>query len=172
MIRARIAAAIVLGAVLAPALAACSSGSSLPEPPACESPTPTPTPRQGTGEFRYIAVMRSGTQALHSLTNDWRLEWEDGKMSSRPEFREQFVVYAAKSRCLAQDMLATNPPGGRFSAEEEQFEAALTQFTAAMDFGMAAVQSRNVSEYRDFYKRVDGAFQRLDELVLDLPSGR
>ena len=39
--------ALVLAA-LAPALLACSSGSSLPEAPACLAPTPTPTPATPT----------------------------------------------------------------------------------------------------------------------------
>ena len=163
----RLAGGAAAAVILWPVVAACAGGSSLPEAPACVNATPTPRPTRATeADFRYLRTFQSGADKLQRLTDDWRAAWPDGKFSSRPEFRQEFVVYAGASRCLVDDLAAFAPANAAgYGAFAAQMEAVLAQYRDAIDYGLEAVRKRNVSNYREFYRRIDAAHTRLDETV-------
>lgn len=163
----RLAAGAAAAVILWPVVAACAGGSALPEAPPCVNATPTPRPTRATeADFRYLRTFQSASDKLQRLTDDWRAAWPEGKFSSRPEFRQEFVVYASASRCLVDDLAAFAPANAaRYGEFDSQVEGALVQYRDAIDYGLEAVRKRNVSNYREFYKRIDAAHTRLDETI-------
>jgi hypothetical protein len=111
----------------------------------------------------------NGVGALASLTNEFRGRWPDGKFSSDPSFRTEFVTYAGNSTCLGSRLKAmAPPPASRLGEFKGRFDAALGTYLGTFDGGLGAIQKRNVSDYRNFNKNLDAAAQALNEVVLTL----
>lgn len=168
----RFAGLALLAVTLAPVAIACAGGSTLPPAPTCTTPTATPAPHGNVqADQRYVQAFQSGAAQLKRLTDNWRAAWPDGRFSSRAAFRGEFVAYAAASRCLVDDLAAFAPANSaKYGEFDARAEGALAQYRDAIDYGLAAVRRRNVSEYREFYQRMDAAFARLDETVRTAPT--
>ena len=160
--------------LLAPLAIACGGGSNLPEAPPCVAPTPFAMSAGGTNpEFRYAIAVRDGVSQLESLTASFRLNWPDRRFSSRAEFRTEFVAYAGESTCIANDLLALTPAGtSRFSDFEARFEPLMQNYLDVMAEGTKAVRTRNVSDYRQFHRRLDDVHAELADAVFSLRTRR
>ncbi|MBI2766762.1 MAG: hypothetical protein HYX53_12755 [Chloroflexi bacterium] len=148
--------------------ASCGGTSSLPAAPPCPAATATP-PGPRNADFRYQQTVMSGVTALANLTSEFRGRWPDGKFSSDPNFRTEFVTYAGNATCLASRLRTMTPqPASHVMDFKQRFDAALGAYLGAFDGGLKAIQRRNVSEYRTFNKDLDAAAQALNEVVLTL----
>ncbi|MGE5597456.1 MAG: hypothetical protein ACM3S1_15625 [Hyphomicrobiales bacterium] len=153
-------------AVLANVLfAACGGGSHLPEPPPCTTPTPIPSqvpPDTRQSDVRYARAVRDAIDELGDLTDDFRGEWPDRRYSSQPEFRTDFVNYYGESTCLVQALGRLSPPAtGTLTDEAGELQLLLQQYESVLDQGLEAVQKRNVSDYRQFHRDLDSAYDQL-----------
>lgn len=149
----------------------CGGSSSLPEAAECASPTPTATPRAGRqfeGNQGYTQVVTNAAQQLTKMTNDFRARWPEGKFSSRPEFRQDFVNYQASASCLATNLRTFQPAGARYSAFDQRLDPVLTDYLAVFERGLEAVQKRNVTDYRAFNRSLDEVAVRLNEVLLTI----
>lgn len=179
----RLTAAAMLSAGLL--AGACGGQPSLPEAKPCMTPTATPalSPRASafTVAAAYLNTMSDSSNQMKVLTGDFRARWPEGKFYRSDEFRPGFVDYAAGAGCIIDSLqaLPLNLPSpsvsqtaARFAEAKPRFAAVLEEYQATFDFGLEAVRSRNVSQYRDFNRRLDEVTIRLDELITSFRNPR
>ncbi len=169
---AKSAAVLLTTAVLAPVVAACGGGSNFPDPPECVEPTPTPERRDERSNpgLAYLVVLDNGIKELRELTDEFELRWPGQRFSSRREFREEFVVYAGRSACLAEALMELEPGDPeRLTEFDGMVDAALEQYLGVLERGREAVRKRNVSKYREFHRDLDDAYTRLEGLMQQVP---
>lgn len=152
--RALLAAIVVMPAVLA----ACAGASStFPEPAPCPAAAPLPTQHpNSTRPSPYFSAVRVGVDRLVQEREVHRGFYPTDTFSRRAEFRTRFAEYADETVCAAEYLINLEPTEERFAAFDSDLESALQALIAHTKAGREAVKSRNVSEYRDWYKDVDG----------------
>jgi hypothetical protein len=99
--------------------------------------------------------------------DEFRLQWPSGKFSRDSAFRSGFQQMADRAVCVAKDLQALRLPAtptprpGQTPFRvvnpsfETNFQAALAAFMTTMQKGREGVESRNVSDYRDWNRDVD-----------------
>jgi len=151
--------AILLGLVLLPLFAAaCGGGSpSFPDPAPCPAAAPLATIPPGSRRPPpYFTAVQVGVNRIAQLREVHRGFYPTDTFSRRAEFRMRFADYADETVCAAEYVINLKPGEERFSQFDADLEAALTALIAHTREGREAVKSRNVSDYRDWYKGVDG----------------
>jgi hypothetical protein len=153
------AAFTLVTAGVAAAFAACGGGgSSFPDETECPPPAPIATSRANPGAAStdgYVRRVQSFTLNLDTLRSGMRTKYPEDTFYRREEFRPDFATYASQTVCTADALLQLTPPDARYAEFDSRLDAALTDLIAHTRFGREAVKSRNVSEYRDWYKEVD-----------------
>ena len=167
--------AAVFGAAfgaLAGLLAACGSAASFPEESECVQPAPLPTSRNtpGTVSSRsYLMRIQNSTENLELLRANLRGKYDDDTFYRRDDFRPDFAEYADKTVCTAQAIRDLAPPDTRYSEYDSTLDTALADLIDHTRFGREAVRKRNVSEYRDWYRRADQLIQAVRQAANAVP---
>ena len=145
----------VVALVVLPVLGACGGGAAFPEPTPCATPVPAAavtTPQAGT---QYVSSVRSAIDRLARLREALRNEYPGDKFSRDSQFRVDFAAYADSTVCGAQNLRELRAP----SPNLEQFDANLDEALQALidhtQTGRAAVEARNVTDYRKWFQGVD-----------------
>jgi hypothetical protein len=169
----RLLAVALCLAVLAPSLAACG-GSSLEEPAPCTAPTPTPRARPGesSSNFQYTQRIDAGVKRLTDLLTTFRAAWPNGTFYRTGTFRQDFVNYAGRAVCLANDLAALAPPQGQFQDFATTWPPLMEEYAAVAQRGLEAVRTRNTSDYRKWGEDVDALEGRVAAAVQALVAAR
>lgn len=172
-VRPRLLAMILSLAILAPAIAACG-GASLDEPAPCTAATPTPRARPGesSSNFQYTQRIDAGVKRLTDLLTTFRAAWPNGTFYRMGTFRQDFVNYAGRAICLANDLAALRPPAGQFPDFATTWPPLMEEYAAVAQRGLDAVKTRNTSGYRDWGQDVDGLEGRVAAAVQALVGAR
>ena len=152
--------ALALLATFAGLLAACGSGGggAFPEEVACPSVAPIPTSQRAPGSVSgqaFTARARNTAATLDQLRSNLRAKYSDDTFYRREAFRPDFAAYADQTICLAEGMAQFSAPSPDLEKFEADLDRALGDLVDHTRFGREAVRSRNVSEYRDWFKDVD-----------------
>ncbi|WP_322796862.1 hypothetical protein [Tepidiforma sp.] len=163
----------VLAASIAGLLAAgCGTpDANFPEPAACPSPAAVPTSRATPGTASVPAMLariRNGAAELAALRERLRESYPSDTFSRRDAFRPDFARYADATLCLARELRGLTPPP-RLEAWKARVDAALDALIAHTEGGREAVRTRNVSEYRDWYRGVDARIDAVEEAAAATP---
>lgn len=160
-------------AILAPAVAACG-GTSLEGPAPCTAPTPTPRARPGesSSNFQYTQRIAAGVMRLTDLLTTFRAAWPNGTFYRTGTFRQDFVNYAGRAICLANDLAALAPPQGQFQDFATTWPPLMGEYAAAAQRGLDAVRTRNTSDYRKWGEDVDALEGRVAAAVQGLVAAR
>ena len=152
----RAMAAVLIGLAGSAGIFACG-GSALEEAPPCTAPTPTPGPRPGqsSSNFQYVQRIEGGARRLTELLTTFRGAWPDNTFYRSGSFRQDFVNYAGRATCLANDLAALAPPSSRFSEFRASWPLLMQEYTAIAARGLEAIEQRNTSGYRDWARDVD-----------------
>ena len=175
-------AAIVAIAVPVVLIFALGGGSGLPAPATCPSPTPIPYPTttdegdDGRAAFiAYRQAINSGAQHLIDLRDGFRKQYPTDTFFRDTTFRTDYVSYADASVCTAQQLLQTQLPTGPATegaqVDTSRLTKALNDFITSMQDGRAAVASRNVTKYHDWYNDINNKVQAIRDAVTN-PTGR
>ncbi|MFN0094670.1 MAG: hypothetical protein ACKVVT_07820 [Dehalococcoidia bacterium] len=153
---------------------ACGGGSSLPETEPCPTPTATPTARGGGSggqTFLYRRTVQDGDRVLTGLLDRFRADYPEDTFYRRDAFRPDFAGWAAASKCVTANMRALNAPGNNepLKTFDATLETILTDYDVAVDRGSDAVRTRNTSDYKSFFRRLDGVVSRLKEHMGAMP---
>ncbi len=100
--------------------------------------------------------MRNSAENLERLRANLRSKYPDDTFHKREAFRPDFADYASQTVCTAQAMFDLNPPDARFADYNTNLDLLLEDLIAHTRAGREAVKKRNVSDYRDWFKGVDG----------------
>jgi hypothetical protein len=155
---ARLAGAL-FGALAIAVVACGGAASSFPEELACPAPSPLPTSGRNPGSIspnRYQSSLQNSATDLERLRAGLRATYPEDTFYRREEFRPDFARYASETVCTAQMMFDVDPPDARFSEYDANLDAVLQELIAHTRAGREAVRVRNVSDYRDWFKEVDG----------------
>lgn len=148
-------ALVVMAVIGASWLAACGEASSFPEPATCATPTPV-TPSAGRGPSNpYFTGVRRSVDQLTSLREQLRTTYPSDKLSRSNSFRQDFAKYADETVCVATALRDLKPPSPTFEAFDTNLDNTLNALIDHTRAGREAVRTRNVSEYRDWYKEAD-----------------
>ena len=151
--------ALALFTVLAGLMAACgsSSGGAFPEEVECALPAPIPTsPRSGAVSGQaYTARARTTASTVEQLRTALRAKYSEDTFYRREAFRPDFASYADQTICAAEGFLQFSAPSPEYEKYDADLDRALTELVEHTRFGREAVRSRNVSEYRDWFRQVD-----------------
>lgn len=163
----------VLAASIAGLLAAgCGTpDANFPEPAACSSPAAVPTSRAAPGTAAvsaFLARVRAGADELAAQRERLRELYPTDTFSRRDAFRPDFARYADATLCLARELRGLVPPG-RLEAWKARVDAALDALIAHTEAGREAVRTRNVSEYRAWYRDVDARIAAVEEAAAAAP---
>jgi hypothetical protein len=139
--------------------AGCGGGAAdaFPAETQCAQPSPLPTSRTTPGAASAQAVtarIRGSAQALAKLRSDLRTRYPDDTFYRRDAFRPDFVAYADATICTAQSVLDVRPSADRAEAKSA-LDAALNALIAHTRDGREAIDKRNVSDYRKWFRGVD-----------------
>lgn len=143
-------------------LSGCGAAATFPEEGECPAPPPLPTSRATPGVVStdsYIRRLQGFATNLEKLRSDLRAKYPEDTFYRRQEFRTDFATYASQTVCTAQSMLHLTPPDQRFVEYDSTLDAALAALIEHTRAGREAVRSRNVSDYRDWYKDADQRIQ-------------
>lgn len=102
----------------------------------------------------------------------FRAAWPDTTFYRNGPFREDFVNYAGRAICLAQDLKALAPPAGRFETFRTAFPPLMDEYIATENRGIEAIRQRNTSEYRDWARDIDAIEVRVAAAVQQLKDER
>lgn len=139
-----------------PALAACGSGATFPEPGPCATPVPaviTGSARQAVTQ--YVSGVRIAVERLATLRENLRSEYPGEKFSRDSKFRVDFAAYADGTVCGSQNLQALRAPTPNFDQFDSNLDSALQALIDHTQSGRAAVKARNVSDYRIWFQGVD-----------------
>lgn len=164
-------------ALLAAGVAAVLSGAcgtpdaNFPEPAACPSPAAVPTSRAAPGTASvpaFLARVRAGADELAARRERLRELYPTETFYRRDAFRPDFARYADATLCLARELRGLTPPP-RLEAWKARVDAALDALIAHTEAGREAVRTRNVSEYREWYRGVDTRIDAVEEAAAAAP---
>jgi hypothetical protein len=164
----------VLGGGIVMALAgACGGGASgFPEEAECPAPAPIATSRATPGTVPpelYLRRVQTFSQNLDHLRANLRAKYPEDTFYRREEFRPDFADYASQTVCTAEAIRALSPPDGRYAEYDSALDLALADLIEHTRLGREAVRSRNVSEYRQWFKNVDTRLKAVNAAAADLP---
>ena len=154
---------------------ACGGGGSaatFPEEAECPAPAPLATSRARPGTVSaesYLRRVQSFSQNLSHLRANLRAKYKDDTFYRRDEFRPDFADYASQTVCTAEAILQLSPPDSRYAAYDSALDAALTDLIEHTRFGREAVRSRNVSEYREWFKGADARISAVTAASANVP---
>lgn len=162
-----VALAIFVVAAAAGMILTCGDAdTAMPDPGACPARSPTPTSRRDPLGFYRVTLTRN-VDRIDTLTAQFRQKYPNGKFYRSGNFRADFARYADETVCIAEYLRGLTLPAD-LAAVEAAFDTAIDEFVAHQLQGREAVKSRNVSEYRDWFKAVDGrmtALRRVSQVV-------
>lgn len=148
------------------ALAACGTpDANFPNETVCPSPGAGVLSRANPGarpEQAFVAVVRTGALQLLEERERLREVYPTDTFFRREGFRPDFAAYADRTICLARELRAMGAPNERLASWKANVDLALDALIGHTVAGREAVRSRNVSEYRVWYRGVDG---RLDAVM-------
>ncbi|GIW13708.1 MAG: hypothetical protein KatS3mg062_1147 [Tepidiforma sp.] len=147
------AAALAIGA------AACGTpDANFPAETVCPSPQALPTSRAAPGtvsQQAFVGRIRAGVRELAQAREELRGSYPDDTFYRRDAFRPDFAAYADRTLCLARELRALAAPTERLAAWKANVDTALDALIAHTAAGREAVRTRNVSEYREWYREAD-----------------
>lgn len=159
----RRAAVLLAAGVL---LAACGTAdANFPAETVCPSPAAVPTSRASPGtpsQQAFVAMVRAGARTLQQERERLREAYPTDTFYRRESFRPDFAAYADRTICVARELRAMAAPGTRLVGWKANVDSALDALIAHTEEGREAVRTRNVSEYRAWYREVDA---RIDAVV-------
>ncbi|WP_322819436.1 hypothetical protein [Tepidiforma sp.] len=155
----------VLGMALALglALAACGTpDANFPSETVCPSPGAGGSSRANPGarpEQAFVAVVRTGALQIVEERERLREVYPTDTFFRREGFRPDFAAYADRTICLARELRAMGAPNERLASWKANVDAALDALIGHTEAGREAVRTRNVSEYRAWYRGVDARLE-------------
>ena len=148
------AAALVVLALATVMSATCGEAdSAMPDPQPCP-PAPTLVPQRFDRLGPYRQAIGRGVAQVDRLTQEFRLQYPDGKFYRSSSFRADFAAYADTTVCIAQGLKALELPP-ELAGTQAAFDRELDSLIAHQAAGREAVRTRNVSEYRAWYANID-----------------
>lgn len=139
--------------------AGCGGGAAdaFPAETECAQPSALPTSRTTPGVASAQAVtgrIRGSAQGLAKLRADLRAKYPEDTFYRRDAFRPDFVAYADATICTAQSLLDVRTSADRAEAKSN-LDSALTALITHTREGREAVDKRNVSDYRRWFRGAD-----------------
>lgn len=108
-----------------------------------------------TSPGAFLDAARDTALELQRLRNDFVAEYPDDTFYRRSSFRPDMGAFANATICAAQALRDIESPVAGLDAYTSTLHNALDELIAHTRFGRQAVQSRNVSEYRQYRRTLD-----------------
>jgi hypothetical protein len=151
--------------VLAVGVMGCGTpDANFPAATVCPSPQAIPTGR-GVSEQAFVGRIRAGVWELAAARERLRAEYPGERFYRRETFRPDFAAYADRTLCLAQELRGLAAPTEPLAAWKAGVDVALEGLIAHTAAGREAVRTRNVSEYREWYRGVDARIEAVEAAV-------
>ncbi len=152
-----------LAAASALAWTACGTPDSyFPAETVCPSPQAVPTSRAAPGTVSpqaFVGRIRAGARELAQARERLRESYPNDTFSRRESFRPDFAAYADRTLCLARELRGLPAPTERLAAWKAAVDGALDELIVHTAAGREAVRTRNVSEYRRWWRGVDARIE-------------
>lgn len=134
-----------------------TADSSFPAEAEC-SPLALPTSSTVAGitsPDAFLDAARDTALELQRLRNDFVAEYPDDTFYRRSSFRPEMGAFANQTICVASALREIESPIAGLDTYTATLHTALDELIAHTRFGREAVQSRNVSEYRQYRRTLD-----------------